>query len=75
MTKLTLSAGHVTPNSPISVQINSSGPDARVTIVWPAHGTECSPGQLAAVVGTACRILGNASLELARHRITPGERD
>jgi hypothetical protein len=69
MTKLMLSAGHVTPDSPISVQlINNRHPQARptVTIVWPSHITQCSPPKLSDVINTACRILTNANLELAR---------
>jgi hypothetical protein len=68
MTKLVLSEGHVSPDSPISVQlIKNHHPGARpvVVITWPSHVTECSPAKLGEVVSTACRILGNASTELA----------
>ena len=49
MSKLVLSEGHVTPDSPISVQlIKSHHPGARplVVITWPSHVTECSPAKL-----------------------------
>jgi hypothetical protein len=74
MTKLMLSEGHVTPDSPISVQlIKNHRPDARPTIVitWPSHVTECSPAKLGDVISNATRILGNAFTELARRRIVP----
>jgi hypothetical protein len=69
MTKLVLSAGHVTPDSPISVQlIKNHHPEARaiVVITWPGHVTHCSPAKLGDVISNATRILGNASTELAR---------
>jgi hypothetical protein len=69
MAKLVLSEGHVTPDSPISVQlIKNHHPKARpiVVITWPGHVTECSPAKLADVINNATRILGNASTELAR---------
>jgi hypothetical protein len=69
MTKLVLSEGHVSPDSPISVQlINNHHPEARpiVVITWPGHVTKCSPAKLAEVVSAACRILSNGSTELAR---------
>jgi hypothetical protein len=74
MTKLVLSEGHVTPDSPIMVQlIKSHHPDSRpvVLITWPTRVTECNPSKLAEVVSTACRILGNANLELSRRKIMP----
>jgi hypothetical protein len=74
MTKLTLSEGHVTPDSPISVQlIKNHHPQARPTIVitWPSHVTEVSPAKLGEVISSATRILTNANLELARRRIVP----
>jgi hypothetical protein len=76
MTKLVLSEGHVSPDSPISVQlIKNHHPGARpvVVITWPSHVTECSPAKLAEVVSSACRILGNAGLELAA--INAGKRE
>ena len=69
MTKLTLSEGHVTPDSPISVQlIKNHHPGARpvVVITWPGHVTACSPAKIGEVISNATRILGNASTELAR---------
>jgi len=69
MTKLVLSEGQVSPDSPISVQlIKNHHPEARpiVVITWPVHVTECTPAKLAEVVSSACRILSNASSELAR---------
>jgi hypothetical protein len=69
MSKLVLSEGHVTPDSPISVQlIKNHHPGARpiVVITWPSHVTECSPAALGEVISSACRILSNASTELAR---------
>jgi hypothetical protein len=69
MTKLVLSEGQVTPDSPISVQlIKNHHPGARpvVVITWPVHVTKCSPAKLAEVISNATRILGNASTELAR---------
>ena len=74
MAKVVLSVGPVTPDSPISVQlIKNHHPEARpiVVITWPSHVTECSLSKLSEVVSTACRILSNASTELARHRIVP----
>lgn len=68
MTKLVLSEGHITPDSPISVQlIKNHHPRARpvVVITWPSHVTECSPAKLGEVIASATRILGNASSELA----------
>ena len=68
MTKLVLSEGHVSPDSPISVQlIKNHHPEARpiVVITWPSHVTGCSPAKLGEVIGNATRILGNAGLELA----------
>ena len=68
MSKLVLSEGQVTADSPISVQlIKNHHPGARpiVVITWPSHVTECTPAKLAEVVSTATRILGNASTELA----------
>jgi|SRR3954447_16404685 hypothetical protein len=67
MSKLVLSEGQVTADSPISVQlIKNHHPGARpvVVITWPRHVTECSPAQLAEVVNNACRILSNGSTEL-----------
>jgi hypothetical protein len=70
MTKLVLSEGHVSPDSPISVQLikRNQGPESRATVVitWPGHVTECTPAKLAEVVSSACRILSNGSSELAR---------
>ena len=68
MTKLVLSKGHVSPDSPISVQlIKNHHPEARpvVVITWPSHVTQCSPAKLGEVIGNATRILTNASTELA----------
>jgi hypothetical protein len=68
MTKLVLSEGHVSLDSPISVQlIKNHHPEARpiVVITWPSHVTECSPAKLGEVISNATRILGNASTELA----------
>jgi hypothetical protein len=68
MTKLVLSEGHVSPDSPISVQlIKNHHPGARavVVITRPSHVTECSPAKLDEVISTATRILGNARIELA----------
>ena len=68
MTKLVLSEGHVSPDSPISVQlIKNHHPGARpvVVITWPSHVTECSPAKQGHVISNATRILGNASTELA----------
>ena len=69
MSNLVLSEGHVSPDSPISVQlIKNHHPGARpvVVITWPGHVTECSPAKLGEVISNATRILGNASIELAR---------
>ena len=68
MTKLVLSEGHLSPGSPISVQlIKNHHPAARplVVITWPSHVTECSPAKQGHVISNATRILGNASTELA----------
>jgi hypothetical protein len=73
MTKLVLAQGHVSPGSPILVELTRSHrPDAQptVTVHWPRI-TECSPAKFAEVVSEACRLLANASLELARRRIAP----
>jgi hypothetical protein len=47
MSKVVLSEGHVTPDSPISVELikQSHHPQAWpvVVITWPSHVTECSP--------------------------------
>jgi hypothetical protein len=69
MTKLVLSEGHVTSDSPLSVQlIKNHDPEARpiVVITWPVHVTKCSPAKVGEVISNATRILGNASTELAR---------
>ena len=69
MSKLVLSEGQVTADSPISVQlIKNHHPGARpvVVITWPGHVTACSPAKLGDVISNAARILGNASTELAR---------
>jgi hypothetical protein len=69
MSKLVLSEGHASPDSPISVQlIKNHHPGARpiVVITWPSHVTECSPAKLGEVIAGATRILGNAGIELAR---------
>jgi hypothetical protein len=69
MSKLVLSEGQVTADSPISVQLmKNHHPGARpvVVITWPSHVTECSPAKLGEVISNATRILGNASTELAR---------
>ncbi len=53
MTKLVLSEGHVSPDSPISVQlIKNHHPGARPVVVmtWPSHVTECSPAKLGDVM-------------------------
>jgi hypothetical protein len=68
MSKLVVSEGHVTPDSPISVQLTKNHhPQARpiVVITWPGHVTECSPAKLDEVIASATRILSNASTELA----------
>ena len=68
MSKVVLYEGHVTPDSPISVQlIKNHHPEARlvVLITWHSHVTECSPAKLGEVISNATRILGNAGLELA----------
>jgi hypothetical protein len=73
MTKLVLSEGHVSPDSPISVQLiknHYSGARTIVVITWPSHVTECSPAKLGEVISNATRILGNAGMELARRKIT-----
>jgi hypothetical protein len=64
-----LSEGHITPDSPISVQLiktHHTGAGPTVVITWPSHVTECSPNKLGEVIASATRILGNASAELAR---------
>jgi hypothetical protein len=74
MAKLVLSEGHITPDSPISVQlIKNHHPGAQpiVVITWPGHVTECSQARLGDVIASATRILGNASTELARRKIVP----
>jgi hypothetical protein len=68
MSKVVLSEGHVTPDSPISVQlIKNHHPGARPVVVirWPSHVPECSPAKLGEVISNAARILGNANTELA----------
>ena len=53
MSKLVLSEGQVTADSPISVQlIKNHHPGARpvVVITWPSHVTECSPAKLGEVI-------------------------
>ena len=73
MSKLMLAQGTVGPDAPLTVQlIKSHHPNARpvVVITWP-HITEVSPAKLAQAVSDACRILSNASIELARRRIIP----
>ena len=68
MSKVVLSEGHVSPDSPISMQlIKNHHPGARPVVVttWPSHVTECSPAKLGDVISNATRILGNASTELA----------
>ena len=68
MTKLVLSEGHVSPDSPISVQLiknHHRGARPVVVITWPSHVTECTPAKLGEVISNAARILGNASTELA----------
>jgi hypothetical protein len=68
MSKVVLAEGHVSPDSPISVQlIKNHHPGARpvVVITWPSHVTQCSPAKLGEVIGNATRILANASTELA----------
>jgi hypothetical protein len=60
MSKLVLSEGHVTPDSPISVQlIKNHHPGTRpvVVIAWPGHPTTCSPAKLGEVIASATRIL------------------
>ena len=75
MTKLVLSEGQVTADSPISVELikHNHHPQAWpvVVITWPSHVTECSPAKLGEVISNATRILGNASTELARRKIVP----
>jgi hypothetical protein len=69
MSKLVLSEGQVTADSPISVElIKNHHPEAQpiIVITWPGHVTRCSPARLADVINNATRILGNASIELAR---------
>jgi hypothetical protein len=74
MTKLVLSEGQVTADSPISVQLIKN-PEARpiVVITWTGHVTKCSPAKLGEVIASATRILGNASIELAA--INGGKRE
>ena len=68
MTKLVLSEGHVSPDSPISVQlikrITTPKPDQSSDHLA-SHVTECSPAKLGEVISNATRILSNASTELA----------
>ena len=74
MSKVVLSEGHVTPDSPISVQlIKNHHPGARpvVVIIWPSHVTACTPAKLGEVISNATRILSNASTELALLHIVP----
>jgi hypothetical protein len=74
MSKLVLSEGQVTADSPISVQLiknHHPGTRAVVMITWPSHITECSPARLGDVIASATRILANAGMELARRKITP----
>jgi hypothetical protein len=73
VTKVILSGGDISPGSPILVELTKNHqPDAWATVVvhWPGV-TECSPAKFADVVSEACRLLSNASLELARRRIAP----
>ena len=68
MSKVVLAEGHVSPDSPISVQlIKNHHPEARpiVVISWPLHVTQCSPAKLGEVISNATRILANAGMELA----------
>ena len=56
MSKVVLSERHVTPDSPISVQLiknHHAGARAVVVITWPSHVTECSPAKLGDVISNA----------------------
>jgi hypothetical protein len=64
MTKLVLSEGHVSPDSPISLQlIKNYHPEAQpvVVITWPSHVTECSPAKLGGVISNATRMASRTS--------------
>jgi hypothetical protein len=71
MTKLVLSEGHVTADSPLSVELIKTLPDGlpMVVITWRNHKTEVSPAKLSQAVADACRILANGSVELSRRRV------
>jgi hypothetical protein len=73
MSKVVLSEGHVTPDSPLSVELIKTLPDGppMIVITWPNHKTEVSPAAFGHVMAQACRVLTNASTELARRRIVP----
>ena len=73
MTKVMLSSGRVTPDAPISVELIKTLPDGppMIVITWPNHKTEVSPATFGRVMSEACRVLTNASTELARRRIMP----
>jgi hypothetical protein len=77
VTKLVLSEGHITLDSPISVELIKHNHDPQnwpvVVITWPSQVTEVSPAKLGEVVANATRTLSSASLELARRHILPSQ--
>jgi hypothetical protein len=73
MKRVQLAHGNIAPGSSLLVElIKNSGPDAHPTVLvtWPASVRSRRPGS-PRVVSNACRLLGNASTELARRRIMP----
>ena len=73
MKRVQLAHGNIAPGSSLLVElIKTVARDAHPTVLvtWP-RVSEVSPARFAEVVSNACRLLGNASTELARRRIVP----
>jgi hypothetical protein len=68
MKRVQLAHGNIAPGSSLLVElIKNSGPDAHPTVLETRpRVSEVSPARFAEVVSNACRLLGNASTELAR---------
>jgi hypothetical protein len=73
VSRVRLAHGNIAPGSTLLVELHRKNlPDAPASVLvsWPRL-TEVSPAKFGEVVRAACRVLSNASTELARRRIVP----
>jgi hypothetical protein len=61
-----LASGDLAPHVSLSVELVRHSDKDRVTIVWPPRPTSASAAKFPELISVITRLLGNASMELAR---------